>query len=134
MSCISVNATPADSSACVHAPARARIQTRPRTHARKCTHPPHTHARTRSPSDIAARQPLSCVRLGHCVRCRCRGPHAGGGFAAHAARLKLQAELLHGEAKKLLRRRELLEARALLGRADEAFRCDHPAQHAAAAQ
>jgi hypothetical protein len=67
--------------------------------------------------------------------CRCHGPHAGGGFAAHAAQwVKLQAELLHGEAKKLLRRRELLEARALLGRADEAFRCNHPAQHAAAAQ
>ena len=34
----------------------------------------------------------------------------------------------------LLRRRELLEARALLGRADEAFRFNHPPQHAAAAQ
>ena len=73
------------------------------------------------------------VRAAGRARCTRRGLHAAAA-AAHTARLGLQAELLHGEAKKLLRRRELLEARALLGRANEALRCNHPPQHAAAAQ
>ena len=94
------------------------------------------HARARMHGSAPTRLTRMHARAVPAISPRANRVRAAGRAAADATgcTVKLQAELLHGEAKKLLRRRELLEARALLGRADEAFRCNHPAQHAAAAQ